>query len=159
VRRVCVAVCGMLAAGCTEGVHPAPTTEFIAGYHFGTPSRISVALGAARVVRREVDSANASIHRDRDVFALVEPGWKAGRMSVGYGFLKGSRSDVALANARVTALKRWSGDSGRVYLGIEGSAGVLSDIALGLRAGLFTAIAGNRAGNSLLVSVDFPIGW
>lgn len=148
-----------LAAGCAQNPRPAPTSEFIYGIHIGMPEQVSVGVGAARVLSRQIDSMNHKVHDDRDVFMLAEPGVTGARVSLGYGFARTQVRETDLANVRLSAFRRWSGDSNRVYVGMEGSAVALEEFALGVRAGVFARVSGPSGGSRYLFALDFPIGW
>src|SRR5262249_34341272 len=85
-------------AGCASTSH----WQAVLGFHEGPPASFSAALGAARVLTRRVDSIPARAHTDTDVFALVEPGWRAGRASVGLGSVREHCLAKDFVNARVT---------------------------------------------------------
>jgi hypothetical protein len=101
-------------------------------------------------------------HADREVFAIAEPGWKGGRISLGYATEKGVRESSMLTTLRASLYRRWNSDdanAGGTYIGMEGSAASLANIPLGLRVGVFTRIAGPTRAPRTLFSIDVPVGY
>jgi hypothetical protein len=115
------------------------------GLHAGSPAAFSVAIGALREVSATSDG------RTQAVFALVEPGVRAGRLSVGYGNAYGTLGTGW--TIRATALRVWRGTIGN-YLGGEAS---LMALGLGPRVGVFRQI-GSGTGSSSRVTLDFAFG-
>jgi hypothetical protein len=146
--------------------HPA-NWKPVAGWHFGSPAKISAALGFGRVLRRDTAYTGDSLHRrtflqDRSLFAVVEPGLKGSRASLGYSVDRSNRNGISLWSLRATAYRRWNSDHadpGGAYAGLEASAMAMADIALGLRVGLLTRVSGPSGARRTLATIDFPIGW
>jgi len=150
----------LVLAGCASTSPWQP----LVGSHAGTPAGYSGAVGMGRVLTRQVDSTTA--HRphparaDLDLFALVEPGSRGGRMSVGLGSYSEREVTKHLLNARVTGLRRWSGGSIGNYLGVELQAETIEEgISLGLRAGVFSPVVRRPGEPPLVFAIDFPAGW
>ena len=136
---------------------PGSNWVVVAGLHFGIPAKKSVVLGVGRVIRRGPFHGGRI---QRDVFLCAEPGQRGGRVSAGYGsFSNDVVRGVNFINARVSLFRRWSGDSGRVYLGPELSAFGLSDAVAGLRVGALRKVSGPGGRPTTLRVTDFPIGW
>jgi hypothetical protein len=158
-RYLSSSACGLavlVLAGCASSSGWQP----LVGSHAGTPAGYSAALGVGRVLKRDVDSTKAHARADLDVFALVEPGSRAGRVSVGLGNYREHSVTKHLVNTRVTALRRWSDGSIGNYLGVEVEAETIEEgIALGFRVGLFSPMVRRRGDRALVFAIDFPAGW
>jgi hypothetical protein len=112
------------------------------------------------VLQRQADPRNARSHTDVDAFALVEPGSRGGRLSAGLGSDRERSVTRQLVNARLTALRRWSGPSIGNYAGVEWQAERIDEgIALGFRVGLFVPVVRRRGDRPLIFAIDFPAGW
>lgn len=116
------------------------------GLRVGSPATVSVALGLLREVSRLGDNGRAQA-----VFALVEPGLKAGRLSLGFGDAYGNLGTGW--TIRASALRVWRGTIGN-YVGGEVSGMVLG---LGPRVGLFQRV-GAGDGSTTRVTFDFGFG-
>jgi hypothetical protein len=116
------------------------------GLHVGTPAALSVALGAYRQL-----SDTPGEGRTQALFALVEPGVKAGRVSAGYGNSYGTLGTAWMI--RATALRVWHGTIGS-YVGAEAS---IVALGLGPRLGIFRQV-GAGSGSSVRVTADFAFG-
>ena len=116
------------------------------GLHVGTPAIVSASVGAFREI-----SESSRTGRRQSVFAVVEPGVKAGRISAGFGDSYGTLGTGW--TIRASALRVWRGDVGN-YLGAEVAA-----IALGFgpRVGVFRQVGGGGAA-SMRVTADFAFG-
>ena len=128
----------------------ATTTEIsgeLGGIHFGSPAIASVAYGAGRQVSPRVPPFEWS----RAVFAFVEPGVNAGRLSVGYGdVIEGMLAGRTL---RLSALRVWRGDV-RNYVGLEASA----MIGVQARVGVFVRRGTNEIA-PIRITADIGFGW
>lgn len=117
------------------------------GLHFGTPGIVSATVGRTFVIRES--SRDEEDHAD--VFAVVEPGLHAGRVSLGY-------MDYLAAGAigftgRVTILRDWF-KSSATYVGVEGAGWLI----FGWRIGAFAQVSGPNRG-SFLFTYDFQVGY
>jgi hypothetical protein len=118
---------------------------FLGGIHVGTPAIVSLAVGGYRNVSR-----NPATEYTQDVFALLEPGVNAGRVSVGYGDSYGTFGTGW--TIRATLLRTWRRENAN-YAGAEGSAMVLG---FGTRLGIFRRVDRGRA--TLRVTADLYFG-
>lgn len=147
-----------------QELKPAPTWKAVAGLHIGPPATVSITFGVGRVLTREIGyrwgkDSNFTAHSDHDMFLLVEPGLRGGRISLGYGHYTSSASGVRLATLRMSIFKRWRGDSSRVYLGPEASFFAVENSILGLRAGALVRVKGPRGRRGVVPVLDFPFFW
>jgi hypothetical protein len=123
------------------------------GLRFGTPQRASVALG---VVTREEWKTGG--HRSLPEVALyVEPGWSAGRASL--GLIKGAGNLGSGYGIAGTVLRTWNDPWGlhdhQTYVGGEAWAWPL--FFVGPRIGVFRSVRGSaRAG--CFITGDFGFG-
>jgi hypothetical protein len=144
-----------------------PTWVPVFGFHIGPPARISAVLGIGRIVsRHQPDSARRRTYWDRDVFAAIEPGWKGGRLSVGYGEQRNSTIQTSFVNGRLSLFKPWAADSVTLklgpglYVGGEVSGSAVADAPLGLRVGVLTLVGRAPVGtNRHRIPFDFAVGW
>ena len=136
------------ASGIPEGkwrVVAAPN----AGYHLLGPVRISLtaALGIGNAPLSE-PGANSAY-----VLAFAEPGWRAGRLSLGYAHwyrLKGALI------WRATMLQFWDGAPHRRYAGGE-LQWVISVLPLGVRIGAYKPTDSDRGPRRLLWLADMSV--
>jgi hypothetical protein len=146
----------------TATYHPSKWTG-VFGVHIGTPDKFSVMLGVGRVVSsRQIGLPTTSgkfSHSDRDIFAAFEPGSRGARLSVGYGTLKDELNQGTIVSGRLSAYRRWSDDSSRVYVGPEISGSAMADVALGLRLGLLRRVRGPAGGKNFFKTADYAVGW
>jgi hypothetical protein len=124
-------------------------TDAVAGLHIGSPAIISFAMGPTRDLWRKYDR---DVEETGSLFALVEPGVNASRLSVGYS--RSINGMLFTAASRATALRIWRGDSVGNYLGAEGSVMMF---AVQGRIGLFRQI-GPNATTTTRVTVDLSLG-
>jgi hypothetical protein len=126
------------------------TTEIsgaLGGIHFGSPAIASLAYDAGRQVSPRVPQFEWS----RAVFAFVEPGVNAGRLSVSYGdVIEGMLAGRTL---RLSALRVWLGGV-RNYVGLEASA------MFGVQAcvGVFVRHDTNEI-SPMRITADIGFGW
>lgn len=120
-----------------------------AGYHLFGPVRISLtaALGIGNAPLSE-PAANSSY-----VLAFVEPGWRAGRLSLGYA--RWFRWKGALI-ARASLLQFWDGAPHRRYAGGE-LQWVISVLPLGVRVGAFRPTDSARGPRRVLWLADMSV--
>jgi hypothetical protein len=116
----------------TMHIHPA------VGIRVGAPQRISAALG----IVTGADYHSAAHPRSPDVVAYIEPGWSAGRVSLGIVTPLGNLGTGWGATATVlrTWNEPWTLVENRTYVGAELSGWAV--FFVGPRIGLFHAITG-----------------
>lgn len=120
------------------------------GVHLGGPALLSAAVGPTYLADPGL-GARASDERRGRVFAMIEPGVNAGRVSAGYLVMAGNLASGW--SARASVLKRWTSRNG-LYVG--GEVGGMLVGGLGPRLGLFTPIRGtDRRG--IVFFIDFGI--
>jgi hypothetical protein len=106
-----------------------------AGLHVGHETGYSVVLGGGPLIREDLTGE----HQNRALLALVEPGTRGGRLSLGYGGALGNLAGGWVL--RGTFLQHWSSSHER-YGGIELS--VLPILAAGIRVGAFLPALNGR---------------
>lgn len=119
------------------------------GLNVGTPQQVAVAVGVA-LERQTPDSLGGG------VFLFAEPGWRAGRVSVGYMRLLGNWGTGV--GARMSLLRTWRDPRpevpDRTYVGVEGAAYF---VGLRVRAGAFRRIT-SHPGDRRRFTVDVGLG-
>lgn len=111
---------------------PAAAQQLTGGWHMGGPVRASLAGGLLFQPRQADDS--------RGVLALVEPGLRGGRISLGYEVAFGSLG--TFVSGRASVLRTWKVTTPRTYTGVE--LQLLPLFAMGGRLGAFVPTAGPR---------------
>ena len=128
-----------------QTARPPIRSGFLGGIHVGTPAIVSLAVGGYREVSR-----NPATEYTQDVFALLEPGVNAGRVSVGYGDAYGTFGTGW--TMRASLLRTWRRENAN-YVGAEASAMALG---FGARLGIFRRVDGGRT--NLRVTADLYFG-
>lgn len=144
--RVAPAVFLLALLPAALSAQPELHTGAAVGLHVGSPAIVSLALGGYHDLTRASSDGAAPA-----VFALVEPGVRAGRLSVGIVHMAGNFGTGW--SIRGTALRSWQRDVG-TYVGAEVSAMVLG---LGPRVGVFRQVAPSGTA-STRVTADFGFG-
>ena len=138
------------AAQQTEPPHdlsPHVTPAF--GLHYGSPARISVALG----IIVDVDK-----HSHDGILLLVEPGQKAAEASVGYLRMIGRFGSGVSVRASVlrTGDDPWEANSTSTYVG--GELHWMLVLGAGGRAGLFRRVAGAPGSHDGIATLGLSLG-
>ncbi len=139
--RVAVLVCALCLV---VWARPAAAQRLAGGLHFGGPIRASAAGG--------VMFADPHADEPRGFFALVEPGLRGGRVSLGYEVSKGNLGSYA--SLRASLLRTWKAEPERTYAG--GELMVLPLFAIGGRLGAFVPTSGSR---TVLWMADLSLGF
>jgi hypothetical protein len=122
--------------------------SYLAGIHIGGPAQASIAFGPAYRVRTSLGGPKAD--KAEYLFAFVEPGVRAGRLSVGYTALVGNLGTGF--TLRASMLRTWK-PTAETWFGGEISGMPLG--TLGPRLGIFYPARGPRA---IRIVWDFGIG-
>jgi len=126
---------------------PAAAQKPVFGVHVGGPVRASAAVGVWLGEDPRHDDASGAL-------VLVEPGLRAGRLSLGYAYaLRGGFGQYV--TGRATALRTWRMNGGpRDYLGAE--VQVLPLLAVGPRLGVFVPV--DKGPKRVLWMLDVGVG-
>lgn len=147
-RLISVLLAVTVLSSPVEAQSTPPRWGNVAGVHAGSPAIVSVAVGVSRFLGR----AQADPDHGSAVFALLEPGIGAGRVSLGYGYVWGNLG--TFWTVRATALRRWR-DAAANYVGGEVSVQVLG---LGPRIGVFRPLDASVERNTR-ITIDFGFGF
>lgn len=137
--RACAAAFGLMLLVAPR----AGAQQLAGGVHVGGPVRASVAAG----VLFQAGEANEA----RGVVALVEPGLRGGRVSLGYEVARGQLGTYF--GARASVLRTWHVAAQRTYAGLE--LQLLPLFAMGGRLSAFVPTSGPH---SVLWIADVSIG-
>ncbi len=131
-------LCLMMAA------RPVMAQRLAGGLHIGGPIRASIAGGVMFV--------DPHADEPRGFFALVEPGLRGGRLSLGYEVSKGNLGSYA--SLRASLLRTWKAEPVKDYVG--GELMVLPLFAIGGRLGAFVPTNGSQR---VLWMADVSLGF
>lgn len=138
-----VLACAMALGALLLAARTASAQQLAGGLHVGGPVRASVAAG----VLFQAHNADEA----RGVVALVEPGLRGGRVSLGYELSRGQLG--TFVGARASVLRTWHVAGPQTYAGLE--LQLLPLFAMGGRLSAFVPTSGPH---SVLWIADVSIG-
>jgi hypothetical protein len=142
----CLTACALAAAGSAAAATMAHAQTPVFGVHAGGPVRASIVAGVWLGDDPRHEDANG-------VVAVVEPGLRGGRVSLGYAYSVSTLG--SFVTARATALRTWRVPTGnRNYVGLE--AQLLPLLAIGPRLSAFVPTGHHP--RKLLWMLDVGVG-
>lgn len=118
------------------------------GFHIAGPARVSWATGMTLPVF--LPGPQRPNNRQQFLFALIEPGYSAGRLSLGYASIATFTGSGWAP--RATFLRKWKGTSQNL---VGGEIMMSPGLMMGPRVGLFRRISG---GTGWFLTADFSLG-